>query len=169
MTTITLPRAVVEQALEALEILGFGLDPKSVLARDLAKRIDALRAALAQEQAEPAQEPVAWRTFDGEGGYDYRTYEDNDSYAAEWTQRNLRHIGWVEPLHTAPPKPEPVDTDCHAQGICQRSGYGIGKQAEPLTEEEILRVKGQFGGTMNAQFVDFARAVERAHGIGNKK
>ena len=27
---------------------------------------------------------------------------------------------------------EPVDTDCHTQGICQRSGYGIGKQAEPV-------------------------------------
>ena len=22
---------------------------------------------------------------------------------------------------------EPVDTDCHTQGICQRSGYGIPK------------------------------------------
>lgn len=27
-------------------------------------------------------EPVAWRTFDGEGGYDYRSYEDNEGYRA---------------------------------------------------------------------------------------
>lgn len=30
--------------------------------------LEGLRAALKQE------EPVAWRTFDGEGGYDYRGY-----------------------------------------------------------------------------------------------
>ena len=137
-----------------------------------------------REQAEPVQEPVAWRTFDGEGGYDYRTYEDNDSYAAEWTQRNPRHIGWVEPLYTAPPKPEPVDTDCHAQGICQRSGYGIGKQAEPLTEKEMYVVeeearknfrlsqagpRGQMITYWDSLTPWLIRAVERAHGIGNKK
>lgn len=43
--------------------------------------------------------PVAWRTFDGEGGYDYRTYEDNERYAAEWAERNPRHVDWVEPLY----------------------------------------------------------------------
>ena len=36
----------------------------------------------------------------------------------------------------------------------------------PLTEEEILRIKGQFRGTLDVQFVDFARAIEKAHGIG---
>lgn len=45
-------------------------------------------------------EPVAWRTFDGEGGYDYRTYEGNEDYATEWARRNPRHVGWVEPLIT---------------------------------------------------------------------
>ena len=48
------------------------------------------------------QEPVAWRTFDGEGGYDYRTYDDNESYRAEWEKRNPNHKGWVEPLYAAP-------------------------------------------------------------------
>jgi hypothetical protein len=55
-------------------------------------------AALAQ------QEPVAWRTFDGEGGYDYRSYEMNETYDKEWAERNPNHKGWVEPLYTAPPK-----------------------------------------------------------------
>ena len=55
------------------------------------------REALAQEQ-----EPVAWRTFDGEGGYDYRSYEDNESYADDWDKRNPNHKGWVEPLYTHP-------------------------------------------------------------------
>jgi hypothetical protein len=60
------------------------------------------RAALA-EPAAPSAAPVAWRTFDGEGGYDYRTYEDNEDYAAEWAKRNPRHVGWVGLLYTAPP------------------------------------------------------------------
>jgi hypothetical protein len=46
-------------------------------------------------------EPVAWRTFDGESGYDYRSYEDNEGYAADWALRNPRHVGWVESLITA--------------------------------------------------------------------
>ena len=52
------------------------------------------------------QEPVAWRTFDGEGGYDYRSYEMNETYDKEWAERNPNHKGWVEPLYTAPPKRE---------------------------------------------------------------
>ena len=67
MTTITLPRATVEQALEAL------VSENSLSAVAMQQRMDAiraLRAALAQQA-------------------------------------------------------EPVDTDCHTQGICQRSGYGI--------------------------------------------
>jgi len=50
------------------------------------------------------QEPVAWRTFDGEGGYDYQTYENNESYADDWNKRNPNHKGWVEPLYTHPPQ-----------------------------------------------------------------
>ena len=46
------------------------------------------------------QEPVAWRTFDGEGGYDYRSYEDNESYADDWNKRNPNHAGWVDKLYT---------------------------------------------------------------------
>ena len=49
------------------------------------------------------QEPVAWRTFDGEGGYDYRSYEDNESYADDWNKRNPNHKGWVDKLYTTPP------------------------------------------------------------------
>ena len=48
------------------------------------------------------QEPVAWRTFDGEGGYDYRTYDMNENYAKEWDKQNPKHKGWVEPLYTSP-------------------------------------------------------------------
>ena len=43
---------------------------------------------------------MAWRTFDGEGGYDYRSYEDNESYADDWNKRNPNHAGWVDKLYT---------------------------------------------------------------------
>ena len=46
-------------------------------------------------------EGVAWRTFDGEGGYDYRAYDDNENYAAEWARRNPNHSGWVDQLYTS--------------------------------------------------------------------
>jgi hypothetical protein len=61
-----------------------------------------VRQAVAQALAQ--SEPVAWRTFDGEGGYDYRTYENNEDYADEWDKRNPKHKGWVEPLYTTPPQ-----------------------------------------------------------------
>ena len=48
------------------------------------------------------QEPVAWRTFDGEGGYDYRSYEDNENYKLGWVARNPNHADWVEPLYALP-------------------------------------------------------------------
>ena len=44
--------------------------------------------------------PVAWRTFDGEGGYDYRDYEMNEQYADEWAKRNPKHKGGVDALYT---------------------------------------------------------------------
>ena len=78
-------------ALEALE------DRASLMKWQKAR--DAVKEALAQ----PEQEPVAWRTFDGEGGYDYRSYEDNESYVDEWDKRNPNHKGWVDKLYTTPP------------------------------------------------------------------
>lgn len=61
--------------------------------------IDSLRAKI---EAMERQEPVAWRTFDGEGGYDYRSYKDNENYKLEWGARNPNHLGWVEPLYALP-------------------------------------------------------------------
>ena len=84
----------MKQALEALEYPG----PSWPESRERAAQ--ALRAAI--EQAEK-QEPVAWRTFDGEGGYDYRSYEENEDYGMWWEERHPNHKGWVEPLYTTPP------------------------------------------------------------------
>lgn len=60
------------------------------------------------------QEPVAWRTFDGEGQYEYRAYENNENYGLWWEERHPNHKGWVEPLYSHPPQLE--------QNFCPRCG-----------------------------------------------
>lgn len=56
-----------------------------------------------QRTAEPVEEPVAWRTFDGEGGWDYRDYELNEDYHNQYIARNgSLYAHWIEPLYTAP-------------------------------------------------------------------
>ncbi len=60
---------------------------------------DELRAKIERMER---QEPVAWRTFDGEGGYDYRNFAGNEDYQAVWEARNPNHKGWVEPLYALP-------------------------------------------------------------------
>jgi hypothetical protein len=52
----------------------------------------------------PSVEPVAWRTFDGERGYDYRTYDENETYRDAFIARNgPSYRDWVEPLYLSPP------------------------------------------------------------------
>jgi hypothetical protein len=193
MTKITIDRAVVEQALEALEALRLGM-PDSVLARSLDLRIEALKAAMAESVqepgfwgrvaarqaskikqletaaqqalealeevrfwhakqkmaitalraalAEPVQEPVAQALCEAD------RIMGHDDEATEWRQRWGHLFGvagsatspWRESAAqgcspggtgmsaTPPQRPAEPDTDCHAQGICQRTGYGIGGQ-----------------------------------------
>jgi hypothetical protein len=109
---------------------------------------------------------VAWRTFDGEGGYDYRTYENNEDYANEWDKRNPKHKGWVEPLYTTPPqqeaKDEPVQWKMGASGI---GGTGVIVQPQrtwvELTDEEIRLQWSEFWeAECHPWAIDFARSIE---------
>ena len=88
---------------------------------------------------QPNQEPVAWRTFDGEGGYDYRNYEDNEEYAKEWEQRNPKYKGWVEPLY-ATPLPSTwfglTDEDRQALAAEQHSWEGLCSAVEARLKEK---------------------------------
>lgn len=77
---------------------------------------EALRAALAEPET---AEPVAWQTFDGEGGYDYRDFYQNEDYELEWKRLNPAYADWVTPLYAHPPRDgwrpasEPPDTPPH--------------------------------------------------------
>lgn len=45
-------------------------------------------------------ELFAWATFDGEGSYDLRLYQDNENYRDEYIRINgARYAGWVIPLY----------------------------------------------------------------------
>lgn len=136
MTTVTVDRAVLEQALEALEQCGLGDTHRSYEFEHAARA--ALRAALAQqerhvsyvcpqcywslEQPEPKQEPVAWQC-----------QEHGDT---EWFDCSKESYG-INPrrytyraLYTAPPKAEPEGS------VCARCGAlafdPVVPQAEPL-------------------------------------
>ena len=132
-------KQAAQMALEALECCRVHYGQEVTMSFDegcVDNAINALRTALEQQV-----EPGAWRTFDGEGGYDYRTYEDNEDYAAEWAKRNPRHVGWVDPLYTTPP------------------------QRKPLTDEEIKEAAPAYAVD---DFLDFnagVRFAEAAHGI----
>ena len=44
--------------------------------------------------------PVAWRTYDGEGGYRYCSYAGNESYRDGFIEANGQsYADWVEPLY----------------------------------------------------------------------
>ena len=124
-------RELLKQALDALE------NPALPVYTTLRKDI---RIALAQ----PAPEPVAWRIFDGEGGYDYRD-EAPELFNIDWAARYGRKY---EPLYA---QPAPA--------------------VQPLTNGEIytayITATNQTlrPGDERLAFA-FARAIEAAHGIG---
>ena len=134
-------RTAAQQALEALE--EYQSKGAPFLACDGA--IDALRAALAQ-QDELVQEPVAWI---------YQNMYTEQEYLV-W-KKGTGGRNWT-PLYAAPP------------------------QRQPLTDEEILKAIGWERAEMymkltpnfpvaeaKKETLKNARAIERAHGIGETK
>jgi hypothetical protein len=73
----------------------------------------AAKPAQAKTVARDEPEPFAWATFDGEGSYDLRLYQDNESYRDEYLKRNGPQFrSWVVPLYLAAsptqPRPQPM-------------------------------------------------------------
>ena len=95
MTTITLPRAVVEQALEAMDR---EIDTRRCKASTLRAMI-ALRAALAQ-QAEPVEQmPVGWLESP------HGAFRAHPLYKMQFPSQLLQ---WQIALYTAPPQRKPL-------------------------------------------------------------
>ena len=90
---------------------------------------------------EPEPEPVAWRTFDGEGGYDYRTASLEENYRNEYIARNGKaYADWVQPLYTAPLQLKPLTDEEIDKAIAQERDalldhiYEYGTTAEGVLE-----------------------------------
>ena len=129
---ITLPRATVQQALEALENSSPDQYPEGAGVYYDAK--DALRTALEQQQqqAEPVQKPVAWMyTGVKQDGIEHGPHlvwkpEYMDAMSASKGAK-------ATPLYTAPPQRKPFDilviTTAYEQGV------GKGHQAHGRSAE----------------------------------
>ena len=128
--TITLPRSVVEQALEAME-------GSTDLVRDdcqhVWKALTALREALEQPPVE--REPVL--VVEKEPDYMSRGH---------FYEGSRPHINPIEVLKL------PIGTKL----------YTHPQPRQPLTEDQIAH---WFGAATEGSLVEFARAIERAHGI----
>ena len=130
-------RTAAQQALKSMEkATGFMYDS---VYRSLNKSIEDLKDALAQ----PTPEPVAWGVFEGENLHDFYTLREDAEKMAGYKGSHAT----VMPLYTAPP------------------------QRKPLTEEEIDQItRDRWGtqllGVMVRLHHEYARAIERAHGIG---
>jgi hypothetical protein len=154
MTTL---REAALMALGALEYIDSPLHVREI--DKVGKAIAALDAALEQPEhtEQPLEmvatckeclpverEPVAWRTFDGEGGYDFRYYQDDEEYQQRFIERNgEQNASWVEPLYTAPPP----------------------REWQGLTDEEIDKVTDAQWSRNNhkpmyAAYRAYARAIE---------
>ena len=175
MTTITIHRAVVEQALEALEwVQPSGTTGRGgIEARN--KAITALRAALAQEQAERVDE---YRKGFIAGQIDMR---DRDGEQAEpvrpvaWMYTGVMSNGIEHGPHLIW-KPESMDAMSASKGVKATPLYTAPPKAEPLplkTVERLIYENTKINPNVAddrellGYIVNAVRAVERAHGIGD--
>lgn len=110
---------------------------------ELARRnLNEAIAALAEAEAQPMQEPVAYRGLRTE----WPAAQDSDYCYGPWVWGKAKPPAGVEPLYAAPPQPVPL-TD---------------KQLAQIWDDAL----NQIDPRDQMRFV--ARAIERAHGIGGK-
>ena len=105
---------------------------------------DAMRVRQAVAQA-VLQEPVE---------YQYRTRPD---WITEWNGWNTCSKESAEAYEKTP-----YLHDWHYE---VRRLYNMPPQFKPLTETEIRTIRCDIAGTLDVQYVAFARAIEAAHGI----
>jgi hypothetical protein len=118
----------------------------------------AIKRIATEALAQPEQEPVAIALNTG------------TKQGVKW----LKNVEHGERLYTAPPQPEQEpESECNPHDICAgcRCKYAAQPeqpaQRKPLTDEEIERACVPLGAAM-LSFTEVARAIEAAHGIGEK-
>lgn len=85
--------------------MGWLSDDEAAELRRQHAEIESLRAQLADRVPDGV---FAWATFDGEGGYDLRLHEGNESYRDDYIKLNgEKYASWVFPLSAAPSQQAP--------------------------------------------------------------
>jgi len=64
-----------------------------------------------------------------------------------------------------PEQPKVRTGNCLRVGVCASEGHKIAPQRKPLTDEEILTYRHMIDWTAEWSYINFARAIEVAHGI----
>lgn len=83
--------------------------------------------------------PAAWRTFDGEGGYEYRSYEGNEDYLQWWEEHHPNHKGWVKPLYlVSSPQPSQLEPRTNEQKPLDPGSVLETLQREEFIERDVL-------------------------------
>jgi hypothetical protein len=128
-------RDAARQALEALENTG------DVWWNSKDEAITALKAALEQPEQEPVADRAAFERHAESLGYSVDKAPTSLADSREGPDyRDIHtHLMW-KTWQAALEQ----DTDCHAQGICQRSGYGIG---QPVQEPVDIKPPNPEGAT----------------------
>ena len=89
-------------------------------------------------QPAPVQEPVAWREFDGEGGYTYFAYQDNETWRDEYIERNgEKYANWVEPLYTA-------SSTSHLHLLSDEFIYKVVRSSQPHLDDDCADWRRHF-------------------------
>lgn len=130
---------------------GYADKHPALLVRQLARR---LRSSWAEISAlrNQASEPFAWATFDGEGSYDLRLYQDNEYYDKYFYERNgEKYKGWVKKLYAAPAKPD------HVMAECTENMWDEVWKTIPVEAKIKLSVS-----TMREMFMEFHKAMINA-------
>ena len=121
------------------------------------KHQDVIRAAeSAVLEKLKMQEPDAWRTFDGEGGYDYRSYVDNEKYQAEFLARNpsSTYKNWVEPLYTNPLPPDDVVRDAERYRFLRDETYLVNPIVAVVWKRNDDRDESEWVNTVDGYTLD---------------
>jgi hypothetical protein len=162
------------------------LDKKADNARDLG--LDYMEGSAEQYEKEleqaPAQEPVAWM-YEGDAEFDGNDWRCPTRVTIS-KQVAENSGGDVCPLYTTPPAPAGyakkiesliAERDAlkaelaeHAAQIMVDYIYTTPPApAQPLTDEQIQKLRHNIDWTASWSYIDFARAIEAAHGITGEK
>ena len=165
-------RAVMQQALEALE--------RGMFHRELIplreKAITALRAALAQQQPEPVQEPLVWEPVVRDRPWPYLTALTQREYDAlhadlRWNYKKIpppkaepvqEPVAWIQPDHLQKARVAPFFCRVEPTPRCADFVplYTTPPQRPPLTDEEIDKATAQERDALLDHIYEYGTAAE---------